>query len=164
MSTTCSARSSACKTDTVRSGASMRVQSRRGSMCSGRLPAWEPLLMWSWRPAKPSFQVHASGMTGCCCTRTADSWHAQPAELPDRGTVKDTLIVSKHFYSHTPDDEKLQEVLQRMRAAGAAIPKLATTAQDVTDALRMLQLAKHSSGLHRHRPSSQWLLKSSPGP
>ena len=73
------------------------------------------------------------------------------AELPDRGAVRDTLIVSKHFYSHTPPDDELRSVLQRMRAAGAAIPKLATTAQDVTDALRILVLAQQSPGERRCR-------------
>ena len=54
--------------------------------------------------------------------------------------------MSKHFYSHTPVDEELQGVLQRMRATGAAVPKIATTATDVTDALRMLLLAQQSPG------------------
>ena len=73
----------------------------------------------------------------------------RPAELPDRSSVRDTLIMSKHFYSHTPPDEELRAVLQRMRAAGAAIPKVATTAQDVVDALRILLLAQQSPGAGR---------------
>eukprot|EP00899_Mesostigma_viride_P021194 jgi/Mesvir1/29076/Mv18382-RA.1 len=60
------------------------------------------------------------------------------AKRPGQSSTR--IIVSSHNYASTPSEDDLADILQRMAAVGADIAKIATTAQDVTDALRMLQL------------------------
>ena len=56
------------------------------------------------------------------------------------------VILSHHDYDLTPDDEALDGLVAQMVEAGADIAKIATTARDVSDSLRMLQLAQRSEG------------------
>lgn len=56
------------------------------------------------------------------------------------------VILSHHDYDSTPDDEALDALVAKMVEAGADVAKIATTATDVSDSLRMLQLAQRSEG------------------
>lgn len=56
------------------------------------------------------------------------------------------VILSHHDYDTTPSDEALDGLVAQMVDAGADIAKVATTATDVSDSLRMLQLAERSEG------------------
>jgi len=57
-----------------------------------------------------------------------------------RGRAK--LIVSHHDFRGTP--ERLQPVLDRLKATGADIIKLVTTAENITDNVRILELLRDS--------------------
>ncbi|MHA2355423.1 MAG: type I 3-dehydroquinate dehydratase [Candidatus Thorarchaeota archaeon] len=50
------------------------------------------------------------------------------------------LIVSKHYFSSTPDVPELMDVLDRLAIAGADIMKLVTTPSIMMDSNRILQL------------------------
>ncbi|XP_057776470.1 bifunctional 3-dehydroquinate dehydratase/shikimate dehydrogenase, chloroplastic isoform X2 [Salvia miltiorrhiza] len=54
------------------------------------------------------------------------------------------LIVSSHNYEYTPSAEELGNLVARIQAAGADIVKFATTANDITDVARVLQITVHS--------------------
>lgn len=56
------------------------------------------------------------------------------------------IILSSHNFHTTPPDHELSAVLRDMYLAGADIAKIATTAQDITDALRLLAVLKASPG------------------
>ena len=56
------------------------------------------------------------------------------------------MILSHHDYDLTPDDAALDGLVAQMVEAGADIAKIATTARDVSDSLRILQLAQRSEG------------------
>lgn len=56
------------------------------------------------------------------------------------------VILSHHDYAATPTDEELDALVAKMFEAGADIAKVATTATDVSDSLRMLQLPGRSEG------------------
>lgn len=54
------------------------------------------------------------------------------------------VIVSSHNYDFTPSAEDLGDLVARIQAAGADIVKFATTAVDVTDVARVMQIMVHS--------------------
>ncbi len=56
------------------------------------------------------------------------------------------VILSHHDYDLTPDGAALDGLVAQMVEAGADIAKIATTARDISDSLRMLQLAQRSEG------------------
>lgn len=56
------------------------------------------------------------------------------------------IILSSHNFHTTPPDHELSAVLRDMYLAGADIAKIATTALDITDALRLLAVLKASPG------------------
>ncbi|XP_078168588.1 bifunctional 3-dehydroquinate dehydratase/shikimate dehydrogenase, chloroplastic-like [Carex rostrata] len=53
------------------------------------------------------------------------------------------LIVSSHNYESTPSCEELSELVARIQAVGADIVKIATTAVDICDTARMIQVMVH---------------------
>lgn len=58
------------------------------------------------------------------------------------------LIVSNHNFASTPSREELLDVLQAMKARGADIGKIVTTAHDYRDVLRVLRLQTDADDLH----------------
>lgn len=56
------------------------------------------------------------------------------------------IILSHHNYKETPHLTKLQELRDKMFEGGADIVKIATTANDVSDAMRALLLNAGSPG------------------
>lgn len=56
------------------------------------------------------------------------------------------LILSHHDFNSTPSDEELDGIVLQMFEAGAEVAKIATTADDITDAMRMLDLKRRSPG------------------
>lgn len=63
-----------------------------------------------------------------------------------RGTAT-RLIVSNHNFTETPSREELLGVLQAMKARGADIGKIVTTAHSYLDVLRVLQLQVDAAAL-----------------
>ncbi|KAK9808396.1 hypothetical protein WJX73_000083 [Symbiochloris irregularis] len=63
-------------------------------------------------------------------------------EAPSSQNCK--LILSHHNFQSTPSDEELDGVVHQMFEAGADIAKVAAMAEDITDALRMLDLNRRS--------------------
>ncbi|KAL2942279.1 Bifunctional 3-dehydroquinate dehydratase/shikimate dehydrogenase chloroplastic [Bienertia sinuspersici] len=57
---------------------------------------------------------------------------------------KTTIIVSSHNYENTPSIEKIGDLVARIQAIGADIAKITTTALDITDNARILQLLPYS--------------------
>ncbi|XP_058748980.1 bifunctional 3-dehydroquinate dehydratase/shikimate dehydrogenase, chloroplastic isoform X2 [Vicia villosa] len=57
---------------------------------------------------------------------------------------KTKVIVSSHNYQYTPSVEDLGDLVARIQATGADIVKIATTAVEITDVARMLQIMVHS--------------------
>ncbi|GAB2218754.1 hypothetical protein Droror1_Dr00001986 [Drosera rotundifolia] len=53
------------------------------------------------------------------------------------------VIVSSHNYEKTPSAEELGDLVVRIQATGADIVKIATTALDITDSARILQVLAH---------------------
>ncbi|KAK8946981.1 hypothetical protein KSP39_PZI007122 [Platanthera zijinensis] len=53
------------------------------------------------------------------------------------------LIVSSHNYQSTPSSEDLSDLVARIQAVGADIVKIATTAVDIIDVLRMFKVMVH---------------------
>ncbi len=72
----------------------------------------------------------------------------EPAGLQKPKSSKTKVILSSHDYEGTPADEALNAKIQEMFAAGADIAKIATTAQDISDAIRMLRLPAKSEGAY----------------
>ncbi|KAA8527502.1 hypothetical protein F0562_034783 [Nyssa sinensis] len=58
--------------------------------------------------------------------------------------AKCKVIVSSHNYQNTPSVEDLGNLVARIQATGADIVKIATTASDITDVARVLQITVHS--------------------
>lgn len=56
------------------------------------------------------------------------------------------VILSHHDYSATPTDEELDALVAKMVEQGADIAKIATTASDISDSLRLLKLAERAEG------------------
>ncbi|XP_010546914.1 PREDICTED: bifunctional 3-dehydroquinate dehydratase/shikimate dehydrogenase, chloroplastic [Tarenaya hassleriana] len=54
------------------------------------------------------------------------------------------VIVSSHNYQNTPSVEDLNGLVSRIRATGADIVKIATTAVDITDVERIFQITSNS--------------------
>ncbi|KAG0501744.1 hypothetical protein HPP92_001816 [Vanilla planifolia] len=63
--------------------------------------------------------------------------------LSGRKRDKTRLIVSSHNYHSTPSCEDLSNLVAMIQAAGADIVKIATTAVDITDVVRMFQVMVH---------------------
>lgn len=57
---------------------------------------------------------------------------------------KTAVIVSSHNYQITPSVEEIGNLVSRIQATGADIVKIATTATDITDCARILQVLTHS--------------------
>ncbi|RCV18971.1 hypothetical protein SETIT_3G346300v2 [Setaria italica] len=53
------------------------------------------------------------------------------------------LIVSSHNYENTPSAEELANLVAQIKATGADIVKIATTATDIVDVARMFQILVH---------------------
>lgn len=47
-------------------------------------------------------------------------------------------VVSEHFFSHTPSDEEIQNIYEKMQSLGGEIPKIAVMPQDFTDVTRFM--------------------------
>lgn len=58
--------------------------------------------------------------------------------------TKTLIIVSSHNYQSTPSVEEIGNLVSRIQATGADIVKIATTALDITDCARVLQVLTHS--------------------
>lgn len=58
--------------------------------------------------------------------------------------TKTAIIVSSHNYQSTPSVEEIGDLVSRIQATGADIVKIATTARDITDCARILQVLTHS--------------------
>ena len=56
------------------------------------------------------------------------------------------VILSHHDYEGTPTDEELDALVAKMVDSGADIAKIATTATDISDSMRMLQLPGRHEG------------------
>ena len=56
------------------------------------------------------------------------------------------VILSHHDYKGTPTNQQLDSLVAKMFQSGADIAKIASTATDVSDSLRMLQLPGRSEG------------------
>ena len=56
------------------------------------------------------------------------------------------IILSSHDFQATADDAALDATIREMFEAGADIAKVATTAQDISDALRILRLPAKAQG------------------
>lgn len=54
------------------------------------------------------------------------------------------VIVSSHDYQATASEEELDALVEKCKAAGADIVKFATTAQDITDAARVLRVLERA--------------------
>ena len=65
-------------------------------------------------------------------------------QRPQGSTTK--IILSSHDYQGTSEDAALTAKIREMFTAGADIAKVATTAEDITDALRILRLPGRSKG------------------
>lgn len=57
---------------------------------------------------------------------------------------KTKIILSSHDFESTSEEEDLKDLVQRARKAGADIVKFATTATNITDAMRVLRVLKDS--------------------
>ncbi|KAK9818289.1 hypothetical protein WJX72_010136 [[Myrmecia] bisecta] len=68
--------------------------------------------------------------------------------LAGGGTVPITtkIILSHHDYEKTPDALTLETLLSEMFASGADVAKIATTALDISDSMRVLQVLGNSKG------------------
>ncbi|XP_021742372.1 bifunctional 3-dehydroquinate dehydratase/shikimate dehydrogenase, chloroplastic-like [Chenopodium quinoa] len=58
--------------------------------------------------------------------------------------TRTAIIVSSHNYQSTPSVEEIGNLVSRIQATGADIVKIATTATDITDCARILQVLTHS--------------------
>ena len=56
------------------------------------------------------------------------------------------VILSHHDYAETPSDEHLDGLVAKMFESGADVAKVAVQADDISDSLRMLQLAERTEG------------------
>jgi Type I 3-dehydroquinase len=56
------------------------------------------------------------------------------------------VIISHHDYEGTPDFDAMVETLSKMWSWGADVAKIATTATDVADAVRVLGLLEEPEG------------------
>lgn len=74
--------------------------------------------------------------------KVAPIFFAAPGRIPDTTAV----IVSSHDYEKTPSDEELQQLVAGMWEVGADVVKVATTASDVSDAMRVLRLLESRKG------------------
>jgi hypothetical protein len=54
--------------------------------------------------------------------------------------------MSHHNYTFTPKLHDLQDMEDEMRQKGAKVVKIATTANDITDAWTMISLLQHRTG------------------
>lgn len=54
------------------------------------------------------------------------------------------MIISSHDYEGTKSEDELLQLVHRIREAGADVVKFATTAQDITDAMRVLRVLEAS--------------------
>jgi len=54
------------------------------------------------------------------------------------------IIVSSHNLENTPSVEEIGNLAATIQASGADIVKIATTALDITDSARLLQVLVHS--------------------
>lgn len=61
------------------------------------------------------------------------------------GDAKTKVIVSFHDFEETPDDTTLRNLISAMRGCGGDIAKIAATAQDISESLRMLDLLKEQT-------------------
>lgn len=86
--------------------------------------------------------VDAQSLVRDCAHAQASACSAAgDAPLP-QGT---SLMVSHYDPEATPDDETLRPIVQRLREAGGSIARIVTTAQDITDAFRVLALLRGKS-------------------
>nr|BAI40147.1 dehydroquinate dehydratase/shikimate:NADP oxidoreductase [Diospyros kaki] len=66
------------------------------------------------------------------------------SSIQERSPKRPKVIVSSHNYENTPSAEEIGNIAARIQATGADIVKIATTALDITDSARILQLIAHS--------------------
>ena len=55
------------------------------------------------------------------------------------------MILSHHDYKRTPDSSTLEKLMEDMFASGADVAKIATTAEHIQDAARVLALPRMAS-------------------
>ena len=72
--------------------------------------------------------------------------HGTPLEGSGTVPIGTNVILSHHDYEGTPTDEELDALVAKMVDSGADIAKIATTATDVSDSMRMLQLPGRHEG------------------
>ncbi|KAL2900590.1 Bifunctional 3-dehydroquinate dehydratase/shikimate dehydrogenase chloroplastic, partial [Bienertia sinuspersici] len=63
--------------------------------------------------------------------------------ISGKKSTKTAIIVSSHNYQCTPSVEEIGNLVSRIQATGADIVKIATTATDITDCARILQVLTH---------------------
>lgn len=63
--------------------------------------------------------------------------------IGENRNTKTAVIVSSHNYQMTPSVEEIGNLVSRIQATGADIVKIATTATDITDCARILQVLTH---------------------
>ena len=51
-------------------------------------------------------------------------------------------VISSHFFTHTPQNEQIWDLFQKMEESGASIPKLAVMPQNRQDVLRLMQIGQ----------------------
>lgn len=68
--------------------------------------------------------------------------HAGAGDVP----IETKIILSSHNFQETPPAEELHKRASSMRAAGADIVKIATMANDISDAAAVLSLLQKKTG------------------
>ena len=73
-------------------------------------------------------------------------WPVLPVSGGGVTPISTKVIISNHNYESTPDDATLRDIIKQMWSSGADVAKIATTATDVSDAKRVLNLLKETEG------------------
>lgn len=76
-----------------------------------------------------------------CLMKVADEFFESIEGMVNKKTA---FIVSYHNFENTPSVEEIGDLAARIQATGADIVKIATTAVDITDNARILQVLTYS--------------------
>ena len=86
-------------------------------------------------PVCPSLRWEALQVVNLALIRTGKG------QLP----LSTRVILSHHDYKRTPDSSTLEKLMEDMFASGADVAKIATTAEHIQDAARVLALPRKAS-------------------
>ena len=93
--------------------------------------------------------IIAQGRTKKTCGGDACyNLHTGKGQLP----LSTRVILSHHDYKRTPDSSTLEKLMEDMFASGADVAKIATTAEHIQDAARVLALPGKASREATPRP------------